>query len=305
MVMKRWADACIEALSPEADVGFLYSEISDSAEVIAARLGYNKLEKSVLASLFAAFSTLALVINRDNLDAVEINCCSNGAIGGYFVRVTSKGEICGYLHNRISEELIKKFQDREGAEFFRYIYGNIATANIFRYDSKGEKADAFFIGSGSPWPDAVLKNCIQKYMKLKAETVVDFNDSNNSNFSHTIVIFNLNRFGENPTYDRIINGESIAKIQELFSLCPSLSAFRVELNLLDLMSGPNLTIQPGCTCSEADVKKQYEKVSDVEFKQLAKLVERTATHEIYRYEFRCHCCGQLYTLERSYPIEQA
>lgn len=303
--MKRWADATVEALSPDGGVGFLYSEVGDSAEVIANRLGYNKLEKSVLSSLFAAFSALALVVNRDNLDVIEINCCSNGAIGGYFVRVTSKGEICGYIHNRISEEFVKKYSDRDGSEFFRRIYGNIATANIFRYDSKGEKADAFFIGSGSPWPDVVLKNCFEKYMEFEAETVVDFNDNNNSNFSHAIVVFNLNRLGANPTYKRIISREGIAKIQELFSLCPSLSAFRVELDLLDLMSGPNLTIQPGCTCDEEDIKKQYEKVTDVEFKQLGTLVESTPTQELYRYEFRCHCCGQLYTLERSCPIERA
>lgn len=304
MVMKRWSDVCLEAFCPEAGVGFLYSEISDSASLIAKRLGYSDLEKAVLNSLFSAFSTLALVLNRDNLDAIEIKCCSNGAIGGYFIRVTSRGEICGFIHNKIPP-LVKKQEDFAESEFFNYVCGNRATIDIVRYDDKNKKVDALFVADISPWPDVILKHCIENYMKQEVETIVNFINPAMQNTSHTIVVTNLGRPGRNNIFKRIVSKEGIAKIQEILTICPSISAFRVELELPDLISGPNLTIQPGCICNDKDIKKQYEKVSDVEFKQLAQFVERTATHELYRYEFRCHCCGQLYTIERSYPVEQA
>lgn len=303
MVMKRWADACVEAFSQESGVGFLYSEVGDSAALIAARHGYTSAERDVLAALFSAFSTLALVLNSTGHSSIEINCSTDGAIGGFHIRISSRGEICGYLQNRVTQA--STMQKIEDSEYFNFIFGRRAKLDVARFDDKGRKTDVFSMIDVSPWPDVLLKHCVEKYMKREAEVIVSFGNPNTQNFSHSIVILNSIGPRTGQVFKRLTSKESISKLQELLSLCPSLSAFRVELDLLDLISGPNLTIQPGCTCSDKDVKKQYEKVSDVEFKQFGTLVERTRTHELYCYEFRCHCCGKLYRLERAYPVEQA
>lgn len=300
MVMKRWADACVEAFCPESGVGFLYSEVSDSAALIASRHGYTSSERDVLATLFSAFSTLALVLNSSGHSAIEIKCSTNGVIGGFYIRVTAKGEICGYLFNRISiESSSQKFED---SEYFNYIFGRIAKFDATRYDDKGRKIDVFSMIDVSPWPDVLLRLCVEKYMKRNAEVIVSFGNTNTQNFSHTVVILNSIGHRSENCFNRLTTKESISKIQELLSLCPSLSAFRVEFDLIDLMSGPNLTIQPGCTCNKKTVEKQYKNVSDNEFKQLARLVDQTEKIEHYCYEFRCNCCGKLYKLDRKYLI---
>lgn len=302
MVMKRWADACVEAFSPESGVGFLYSEVGDSAALIATRHGYSNAERDVLAALFSAFSTLALVLNSTGRAAAEINCSSDGAIGGFHIRITAKGEICGYLHNRVNVEDNK--QKLDDAEYFNFIFGRRAKLDVIRFDSKNKKTDIFTVSDVSPWPDVLLKHCIQNYMKREAEVIVSFGNPNTQNVSHSVIILNSIVPTAQKVFKRITSKDNISRIQELLSLCPSLSAFRIELDLLDLMSGPNLTIQPGCTCSEKRLREEYKKVSDSEFKQLGVCLEKTEVYELYRYEYRCNCCGRLYKLERRYIIEQ-
>lgn len=302
MVMKRWSDACTEASSPETGVNFIYSEGGDSAAFIAARHGYNKVESDVLACLFSAFSTMALVLNSSGRSAFEINCRSNGAIGGFHIRVTDKGEICGYLFNRVNENISN--QDVSSDDFFNFIFGSYAKLDATRFDNEGRKTDVFSMFDVSPRPDELLKHCIKKYTNREVETVVTFGHPDVQNCSHTIVILNFDGARSMKTFNRLTSKESVSKIQEIFAICPSLSAFRVELDLLDLITGPNLTIQPGCTCNQKAVNEQYKKVSDSEFRQLGKCIEKTETHELYCYEFRCNCCGKKYELVRSYKVEQ-
>jgi redox-regulated HSP33 family molecular chaperone len=301
MVMKRWADTCLEAFCPETKIAFLFSEISDSANLIAARLGYSTLECTVLGSLFSAFSILGLSLNRDGLDSVEVKCCSNGLIGGYFVRVNSKGEICGYIHNKIvlPKNVSQNIQDSSDLDM---IFGNIGKVEVARYTEKGTRADVITAKDVSPMPDSIIKDCIEKYMKHEVEAIVKMRNPGMHDLSNTVVVINLGIPGRNRTFKNIVRKEGIEKIQELLSVCPSVIAFRVEFDLPLLMSGPNLTIQPGCICSEEKVKKEYEKVSDEEFKQIASLVNKNSTEELYCYKFRCHCCGELYTIERRYSI---
>lgn len=305
MVMKRWADVCLQGICHESGLGFLYSEVSDSACVVAARLGYNDFDKDTLLTLYSAFSTLALVLNSDGLASVEINCSSNGAIGGYHIRVTQKGEICGYIHNTGCEINQKQFAGLGDTEVFNYFYGSNSKVDIIRYDDKNNKVDAFTLNNVSPWPDVILKLCIQKYMSCPVETIVNSNIANNQNFGHAVVIFNKVGPRANNVFKRVASKDGVDKIVEILSICPSIHAFRIELDLPDLISGPPLTIQPGCTCSEKLVAEKYKSVSDIEFMQIGKLVEETKNSKRYRYEFRCNCCGKLYTLERSFPIEKA
>lgn len=301
MVMKRWADVCLEAYCSNGKVGFLYSEMHDSAAIIATRLNYSKIERDILCSLFAAFSTLSLILNSENCSAAEIFCKLDGAVGGFYVRITHKGEICGYLHNRVV--LPSSIDVDDDKALFNYIFGIRAKFEVIRYTAEGEKKD--LLGAEcSAWPDEILKHIVQHFMNRKATVILNFGASNNDAPCYSLVVVNNAMLSKsNKEYSRLSSKESISKIQEVFATCASVSAFRVELDVPDLLTGPGLTIQPGCTCSEANVIEEYKKLSDAEFKQLGtREPTQNSSEEVYSYEFRCNRCGRLYNVKRCIPL---
>lgn len=279
MVTARTNDACVEGFCPITRLRFLYSDVSETAALLNEQHNSDQAAAEILGRALAGIALVGIDLGEQD-EMISMHTETAGPIGGYLVEMTGRGELRGYAYARRlpppeNNEPISPYGPMARVKMTRsHESGSIRSQMAFNVMPAGERDILMeFYNSTLQIPTQV---CLHAHVfdghleSVRALAVQRMPDGRKSDFARISALFKDGTVQEQLEFDA-----STATLREIFSLP-------------ELTTGPTRALRMGCTCSQASVDAAYASTP----KDVLQGIARTGRNET----FRCHLCGQTYTL---------
>jgi len=288
MVIARTNDACVEGFCPITRLRFLYSDVSETATRLQEQHGSDPSVAEILGRALAGLALIGIDLGEQD-EMISMHAETPGPIGGYLVEMTGRGELRGYTY----ATSLPSSEDNENASPYgpmarvkmtrAHETGRIRSQMAFNVMPAGERDILMeFYNSTLQIPTHVCLNAQAfdgRLENVRALAVQRMPDGRKSDFARISALFKDGTVQKQLEFDA-----STATLREIFAL-PALT------------TGPTRALTMGCTCSQATVEAAYASYPESVLQGMA----QTGRDET----FRCHLCGQTYTLSHEKIAELA
>lgn len=279
MVTARTNDACVEGFCPTTRLRFLYSDVSETAARLQEQHGSDQHAAEILGRALAGIALIGIDLGEQD-EMISMHAETPGPIGGYLVEMTGRGELRGYTY---ATKLPPPANSENASP-----YGSMARVKMTRTHESGRIRSQMAFNVVPAGEHDILMEFYNATLQIPTQVCLNAQVFDGRLENVRALAVQCMPDGRKSVFARISERFKDGTVQQQLEFDASTATLRELFSLPELTTGPTRALQMGCTCSQATVNAAYATYP----KSVLQGMAQTGRDET----FRCHLCGQTYTV---------
>ncbi len=286
MVTARTNDACVEGFCPVTRLRFLFSDVSETADILQEQQGCDATAADILGRALAGIALIGIDLGEQD-EMISLHAETDGPIGGYLVEMTGRGELRGYTYSKSIAPAPGTDPGHE-ANPGPSPYGPVARVKMTRTHESGRIRSQMAFNVTPATEHDILMEFYNATLQIPTHVCLLAHAYEGRADRVRALAVQRMPDGQKADFTRISGLFKDGTVQEQLEYDASVDTLREIFGLPELTTGPTRALRFGCTCSASIVEAAY---ADTPAPVLRAKV-RIGNPE----RFQCHLCGRSYLI---------